>query len=572
MDGKANICILDFSPDDLEILTQKGFSIYNGSAGTRIEIEYSKDSITKYCLPNHNYPKNLHEYDILIVNLIWDDTIPYNVEEHRQQNIFHEGEIKFKVNSPTNIFDPRPYSLNLLSSEIKEFAKKECLLIVFADEIYEEVYQIVKLDELMGPKELNKAKFSNYSFLNVLTMTPKYGFKSKIVAPAGDLKKLLEDFQDLEYHQTFHKYTSWDKEHKTKPDPNYAPLLENYSGEAISFSYTFDHLNFFIFPDINRKGEFTARFLTEVAPQMLPELFSHDPKFDWLNKEDYWLPKHQSFVEQKQSENERHKRELEKIEEAILKNAEEYHFLHELISETDEKLVDAVIKLLNWLGFENVMKFDEAKDDGPFEEDIQIQVDDKLLVIEVKGIGGTSKDSECSQISKIRLRRMKERKTTEVYGLYIVNHERYKPPLQRTNPPFNAFQIQDATYDERGLLSTWELYKVYYDIENGIFTKSEVREMLFKYGLINFRSSLELIGKVDKIYQNGSIGSIDLNGTPIVVGDILYSEKNGRLKTHKVLSLQQNKIPINEAVEGKTGLLFDDPIHNNSFIYRKFQQ
>ena len=71
-------------------------------------------------------------------------------------------------------------------------------------------------------------------------------------------------------------------------------------------------------------------------------------------------------------------------------------------------------------------------------------------------IGGTSKDEECSQIFKIKSRRMKELKRFDVFGLYIVNHQKHLPPLNRENPPFTENQIQDAINDERGLLTTWQ--------------------------------------------------------------------------------------------------------------------
>ena len=66
------------------------------------------------------------------------------------------------------------------------------------------------------------------------------------------------------------------------------------------------------------------------------------------------------------------------------------------------------------------------------------------MTIEVKGISGTSTDKDCSQIDKVVKRKMKKYDRTDVNGLYIVNHQRYLPPLSRDNPPFKDIQIKDA--------------------------------------------------------------------------------------------------------------------------------
>lgn len=92
-----------------------------------------------------------------------------------------------------------------------------------------------------------------------------------------------------------------------------------------------------------------------------------------------------------------------------------------------------------------------------------------------KGIGGTSTDAECSQVAKHRRRREKEHRDKEILPIYIVNHQRYIRPSLRQNPPFSDNQIDYAKNDERGLLTTWQLYNQYKLIENGIFTKKETR-------------------------------------------------------------------------------------------------
>lgn len=570
MEEKINICILDFQQDDLEKVRSKGFEIYNGSAGTKVEVSYSINIRSRYCLLNYNYPSNLHEYDILIVNMISEQLLPYTFEDHQSKIVSTDRDVKFEVSLPTNVFDPRPYSYHILKEKLFEFDSKPRILIVFADKAYETTYQPVLFTLANYTDDINKINISNYSFWTDIPLDrQKHGLKSKVIAQ-GALKKLLQDFTELEYHQTFYKESVWsDEEGRIILDPNFIPLIENNSNEVIAYQYLYEKFVLFVFPDIKKKGEFTTRLLTEVAPQILPDLFSYNNKINWVKDDKYWLPGHEQLLQKKEFEIERHNNELIEIEKSIKSNIGNYKFLHDLITETDDKLVDSVLTILKYLGFDSAKKVDETKEDGLLEEDIILEFEGKLLVIEVKGIGGTSKDNDCSQIAKIRLRRMKKLKSTEVYGLYIVNHERFKPPHMRTNPPFNETQIQDAINDDRGLLTTWDLYKLYFEIENGIISKDEIQESFFQFGMVNFRKVFIQVTRVDKIYQSGNVASLELAGEVLKKGDVIFSEKDSYMKKHTVKSIQKNKMDVDFAEDGKIGVLIDIPLEVNSIIYKK---
>lgn len=569
MKEKINICILDFTKSDIKHLQDKGFKIFNGTMGNRVQFTYSRDSTTNYCILNNEFPSNLHEYNVLIINMNDDKVVPYLDYEHQRDNVSTNQESKLTVSYPTTIFNPKPLAASLLQEDIKHFMINPSIILVFSDKEEEVIYQPIEITSSGHSKKLNNIYSSNYSFLSDIPLSKnKHGFKHNIIID-GELKKILEDFNDLEYHQTFYHPTIWDDEQGNIKDPYFLPLVLNNSNEIISYANSYTNTQLFVFPDIKNKGEFTSRFLTEIAPQILPDLFLYSNEMNWLDDSKYWVPGHNELIQKKEIEIKRHDNELLKIQNETKENLDKFKFLHNLITETDEKLVDSVLFILHYLGFKTAKKIDETKTDNLFEEDIQIEVDGKLLVIEVKGIGGTSKDSECSQISKIRLRRMKEKKSTEVYGLYIVNHERFKPPHSRTNPPFNEIQIQDAINDDRGLLTTWELYKLYFDITNGIITKEEVREIFFDYGLINFQKQFIKISKVDKTYKNGTIASFDINDIELKIGDIIISAKNDVLKQHTILSIEQEKKPLKSVNQGRIGISLDIPIDINSIILKR---
>ena len=206
-----------------------------------------------------------------------------------------------------------------------------------------------------------------------------------------------------------------------------------------------------------------------------------------------------------------HNIKISEVNAKMQKNHEEYEFLHHLLIETGSDLVKTVENFLRWLGFSNVKNMDET-DIEPKEEDLQVEIGDELLVIEVKGIGGTSTDGECRQIGKIIHRRRKERNDFGVYGLYIVNHQRYQSPLRRINPPFDSQKIKDAEYGDRGLLTTWQLFNLYYSIENDYISKEDARKALLNVGLIKFTPSNCIpLGKAKEIYYGGEVIILDLS-------------------------------------------------------------
>ena len=573
MTEKINICLIDFNEEDQESLKSEQYNLYNGTVGKSVEIDYSDGGDTRYCLINSHLPSNLHEFDLLVINMISKTKIPFKLEDHQRTTLTKDGETKLRITAPTNVFDPRPVGFMLLADKIKGFLKKEAIIIVFADQQYEIKYQPVFIKNNSYPKDLEPNFCDNYSFLK--RTEPgynKYGKKYNVVVK-GELKQIIEDSGDLEYLRVFyddiiHEYDE-DDNRIEKRNPNFLPLIMNAEEEIISYAKFYEDLSLFVLPNIKNKAIFTKEFLERIAPQISPTLFTSNSKINWLNNMEYWVPGNKEIIAQINTEKEEHRKKIKFLEQEQIANKEKYSFLTDLLIETDQKLVNACGEFLKWLGFKKVHIVDDEKEEGELEEDILIEYEDKFLVIEVKGIGGTSKDAECSQVSKIRYRRIMEKDTTKVSALYIVNHERYKPPLTRRNPPFTDNQIQDAINDNRALLTTWDLFNLYYNIEKGIITKEESRSNLFAKGLIDFNNSLVNIGKVDKIFKDGEIGSIELIGNTIQVGEEIIIEKNGRFRKDKIVSIQKEKDNMTTAKQGRVGIKLENPIKRNSKLYKK---
>ncbi len=202
------------------------------------------------------------------------------------------------------------------------------------------------------------------------------------------------------------------------------------------------------------------------------------------------------------------------------------------------------------------------------EEDLQVENENGLLVIEVKGIGGTSTDKDCSQISKIRFRIAEQRNSFDVFGLYIVNHQRYMPPNNRLDPPFSETQMADAVLDKRGLLTTFQLYKSYFLIEDGILTKEQVRKKLFQVGLIDLTpENLISIGIPEEYFQGGEIAIVKINGILITKNKKIIIKKNSVYSIAIVKSIQVDGKSVEEANSGEIGLMFDRSIKKGSELF-----
>jgi hypothetical protein len=182
-----------------------------------------------------------------------------------------------------------------------------------------------------------------------------------------------------------------------------------------------------------------AAFLLELfqmyLPAIVPGLFPFSTRFAWLDDEEYQLPGKAQLLTEKRSLEQEYIEKKAAKECEIEVNRQKYQFLHDLLVKTDNELVKAVELYFHWLGFDDVVNCDEVYPERK-EEDLQVPREKGLLVMEVKGLGGTSTDGDCSQISKIKHRREKERGSFDVSALYIVNHQRYLPPENRSNPPF----------------------------------------------------------------------------------------------------------------------------------------
>ena len=99
------------------------------------------------------------------------------------------------------------------------------------------------------------------------------------------------------------------------------------------------------------------------------------------------------------------------------------------------------------IDFQHV-KLPEEEEGVNKQEDLQIHDRSPCLLLEVKGIAGMPTESDTIQGTKYVMRRMKNWKRTDVSGVFLVNHQRNIPALDRDHE--NAFTPQQLADADEG--------------------------------------------------------------------------------------------------------------------------
>ena len=572
---KTRVLCVDMEQDIIDFLKSESLEVYNGSLGPIIDARNFESSWDVLPLKlDLNIPDNLHEYSVIIEDLsAHRETITYDYTKNDVKGKFYDAEDNFRclcLKRPQNIFDPVPFGTAFIDNSLKH--KEDFLIkILFQARRYEVEYYQMNSNYY---REKVFGRFSNYQHVNNFTLNAKCG-DCVIVANNKLAKTLFADLIDqISYVQTFFHSYHYDTDGITRiNNKNFLPLLTNGQGEIISYAYYEENKSFTImFPILQNKRLLLERLFKDYLYQKFSELFPMQKESSWLTNREYELPEIIKLNRDKEEALRIYEETIVQKDKEIKVIREKYDFLFDMLIETGDSLVNNVKQYLEWLGFDNVQSMDEEVKEGEdFQEDLQIHLaNNELLIIEVKGLYGTSKDNECSQISKIELRRIHERKYSNVHSLYIVNNERGKEPLKRQMPPFTDSQIKDAEFAHRAMTYTYQLFNLYFEIETGIISKEEARNALFQNGLVDFRSNFKSIGRPYSYFNNNKVACIELHDTILSVGDKVYFEDDRkRLNVMEIINIQVDRQNKQTVKGGKVGIEFNMKIPKGAVLLYK---
>lgn len=572
---KTRVLCVDMEQDIIEFLKSESLEVYNGSLGPIIDARNFESNWDILPLKlDLNIPDNLHEYSVIIEDLsAHRETITYDYTKNNVKGKFYDAEDNFRclcLKRPQNIFDPVPFGTAFIDNSLKH--KEDFLIkILFQAKRYEVRYYQMNSNYY---REKFFGRFSNYQYVNNFTLNAKCG-DCVIVANNKLAKTLFADLIDqISYVQTFFHSYHYDTDGITRiNNKNFLPLLTNGQGEIISYAYYEENKSFTImFPILQNKRLLLERLFKDYLYLKFSELFPMQKENSWLTNREYELPEIIKLNRDKEEALRIYEETIVQKDKEIKVIREKYDFLFDMLIETGDSLVNNVKQYLEWLGFDNVQSMDEEVKEGEdFQEDLQIHLaNNELLIIEVKGLYGTSKDNECSQISKIELRRIHERKYSNVHSLYIVNNERGKEPLKRQMPPFTDSQIKDAEFAHRAMTYTYQLFNLYFEIEKGIISKEEARKAFFQNGLIDFHTNFKSLGTPYDYFKNNKVACIELHDTILSVGDKVYFEDDRkRLNVVEIINIQVDRQNKQTVKGGKVGIEFNMKIPKGAVLLYK---
>lgn len=179
---KPKICLIDIDDSDFKFLQSEGFNCTSGTLGNLIEVPNTHQYDEHLCLLNFDFPPNLHEHDIVVVNLQTSKTIPYKQSDHTRSQVKGVEEVFILSKFPQTVFDPRPFSAFILKKKCSDLQKKESIIIVFARKKESIEYESVSITQ-RGSESVGKFTKDTYSFLE--------SFPSQIMLLEKKLKHVL---------------------------------------------------------------------------------------------------------------------------------------------------------------------------------------------------------------------------------------------------------------------------------------------------------------------------------------------------------------------------------------------
>lgn len=564
--GKPMVCILDMEKDACNSIVGKAFNLATGTAGNLIRVNNEKEKNGRWVKLNFDIPENLHEYDVLIIDLSGGKEIveckkfSYGDGTGGKIHAIYSGH-------PEIIFNPRPGGFKAIGKELNVLLEKPSVVVIFADAIESADYRTVEVSsggnrwgaEFSADTTELYERFPNYKNM--------VGTKIKAPGEESEYFELLEKHFDGGQYRVVFEHPTYLRNYQKIKSSSFTPVALNERDEIVSYVHKISNGYVFVFPQVINKVAFIGELFSSYLSQVFPAIFSGDGKLSWIDSGQFPVPGELELIERKKQIEEEYHRNLLKNEQELIDVKNEYSFLRKLLSETGDALVDAVAEYFKWLEFDSVINYD---DENPvtLEEDLQVDCGDRLLVVEVKGLGGTSTDKACSQITKIKHRRMKQRQSFEVYGLYIVNHQRHVSPDKRSNPPFTANQLEDAVSDERGLLTTYQMYQAFFMIKDGLLSKKDVRDNFFQFGLVSLvPNSIRSLGVPIKYFMDCKVVVVDLAGSTLKVGDTILAKKNSEYKKHTVVSMMKDDVSVEVVTGGEVGVNVGEKVERNSEIW-----
>ena len=551
---KPEILMIDCDKKVNDELKEKGFNIEVGSFGRIYNIV---DNIRhQNCILNHKI-NNVIEKDVVVINMKQSKEADY-VQLEEITNL-SEGSYLTTIRNQKE-FNPINFvSGSCFGEDFQKLITKDSIFIVFADREVNEKYTYTKVEN--GYLEDGEMKISNYSFLPFDVSVDRKEIEStKFRIIENEVSKgIFKGYKGKICSKCTFYHSPYEK--------NILRIIENSYGDLIGYLKVLKNKNgtksmLIILPQCENMTLIMENILTQVLPEYYPEIFKEFVIDKWQDKEEYMLPELKEIMQEKQNICNEYEAKVKEIEEKIKIIKEKNEFLYNIINSTGtgDKLVESIIKCLEFLEYSKVENYDKVRKDGEREEDIHIyKNEEEYFIAEVKGINGPAIEDDCNVIVKYKLRNCDRLGVPRIHGVVFVNYHKNVEPNVREELGFTAKEIKDAKINKYTLVGTYELFKAIRLCQENILDKERVKNALETPGIFRaIPEYYEKLGKIENILNKIDVICIPLECEEINVDDeLLIVEKNNYYKT-KIVSIQVEGKNVNKAKKGeKVGIKID---------------
>lgn len=536
---KPLIMLMDCDPAIAQKLEDAGYNVLSGSFG-RIYEDIPEEPIKDYS----SLPNGYSETDIVVIDLVCDLIVENQDEEYF--NFLDEKGNTIQLDTYLDYVDPRPLAMSHTKDNFDRVLEYGGVFIIFADKKFNARYYSSNDYNHKTYFDTNNWDFLSYTSLNSFIAQADEGFNIKLVGN----EKLLTDIVNKYLNNC--KFTST-VNFSGFTIENWIPIAANKYNQPVSGILLPPNTNgkVFIFPHFEDKSSFIHDFIENYLPEINPELFPNRETRNWI-EEDIYQPLHVLELknEIRQIE-EKARQDIEALSEKIDTEKKEIEYLSTLLTGTDNALERAVEQSLRVIGFKDVLNYDNelrSRGNANMREDLHIRDGFPWILVEIKGVTGTSTEAQALQVGKYLFPRSKELGHNKLRGLSIINHQRNFPLSKRTNNPFTTDTLENAAQSEIGLLTTWNLYRLVRSyIELG-WTHEAVRHLFYKDGFIDaFPSHYEFVGVVERYIPRADISIVGIKlNAPVRKGDRLAFELDTHFKEQILQSLQYDNKDVEQ--------------------------
>ena len=511
---KPKVLLVDVGEGAFEALALCGFNVRAGSFGTPYKV--ARGAEYQPLIGESDIP-NFSEQEIVVVDLQYELASSPDGEKHRP---VEEPDLWAKCDR--GFIDPRPRAAMKVRNAFNRILDVGGVFVVFAAE---KTGIEIKLAHKRY-RDLDVDKDFPYDVWNFvgefgdMTVSPMHGEEMQVGESTSVLGKLLSTYlRGSVYECTI--------EGGYRHEDRWVMLATNKFGQAVALHRSRGAKgSVIVLPQLKDKAGFLKELFTNVLPELAPHLFPHIVQGKWTHRKEYELPGILKLQAQQVELETTYRNQLAALESEVTRERQEDGWIHDLLTQTGDPLVEAVKKGLDILGFKKVIDMDIVRDKAgkSRREDLLIEDTSPLLVIDVKGIANFPGDEDVMQASKHATIRMREMGRTDVFGLALINHQRHLPPMERDNQmPFRQELIDVALESSLGLMTTWDFYRLVINTRLHGWNAKNVQQVLYRHGHIDVvPENYVYVGKVTKVWTE-KFGVLIEQGT-LKIGDRLAIE------------------------------------------------